>query len=442
MQPILNMLCEDYSREKVGSFYVYYDLKPKKYYGRQIPEKLWTATSNYNEKDVGLSFDRNVDTLWGTIEHKREGMFYELDLGKTYDIFKIALFNYNHWQNYPIDMVLKVSQDGINWKRIYIPSRSDTLFWSGPRLYRHLEDGRMELIFEPVKCRYIKIIQNGFLVRDPWEINEIFVWEYTGDRLIEKSESNEIYNFLSNENITNVYADFWMSAMIDQLSDGRIKTLKAYNKQYPDKEDTSKFIDLTKDTAFIIDNENVNGFIEIISPLNLDFKTQEFKNYTCFYTKKDFCINEMLFWDGYGLLKTNRLFAPLSKNITTIKKETIFKGGIKFLGYSANYSNGKLYMDYFWQVKKIPLDTFVYVHFVKNGKVVFQNDHPLLVQFSLPEGSENNEIFRESYILDNIPPGTYDIVMGLWLPEDKKRIPIKYPNKGESKVKLRNICIF
>lgn len=378
LEPMFNMLCKSYRNVQIGPFYIYYNLKPLEYYGNMLNPKRWKANSNYNNKNIGYAFDRNADTYWGTIINKTKGMYFELDLGSVNKIYKIALFNNGHWKNFPGEISLEISKDGKEWEKVFVPRNPEPLFISGPRLYWHLEDGRIEFMFYPKECRFLKITQDIEDSQNPWEINEIFMWEYLGEKAFDTSKAMN----LKKNGIDKLYCDFWLSAKIG----GKLKPI---NKQYPHRENTSRLIDVDEKTAFIIDNE-------IIKPPPT---------------------SEYLYWSGYGPLKTNRLKELPAQN----KKEIIFKGGIKFLGYNITTNNKTLNIDYFWQIKKIPRDIFVFVHFVKDGKVIFQNDHPLLEKFPLIEVHE--EIFRESYTIENPPSGNYDIILGLWKPnKDNKRI--------------------
>lgn len=449
LEPMFDMLCRNYSRTKIGPFFIYYDFQPNGYYGKMIQPDIWNAKASNNNKDIKSAFDRNVDTYWGTIVHKNKNMYFELDLGAIYKIYKISLFNNGHWRNFPLSISVEISQDGKNWNKITVPENPAPLFLSGPRLYWHLEDGRIELVFPPVSCRYIKIKQDEINSLDPWEINEIFIWEYLGNREIKLSEFIKIYNFLNENNIKNVYADFYLSAKIHKLSNGKIRTLRPINKQYPHKKYTSRFVEPDKDTAFIIDNENK------FSIPDFKMRKKEFKNYTTFLFKESPKTSRIFYWSGYGMLKTNRLnqFIDSNKkeiNPDGVSRTIIFKGGFKFLGYDITLLNQTLKINYFWEINKIPKGIFVFVYFMKDNKIVFQNDHPLLEQFSLAEPPKPHKIFRESYTkifresytIKNIPSGAYDIVMGLYIPKkNNKRIEIISPTPKKSKMSIGKIVI-
>lgn len=438
LEPMLDMLCKSYKKARIDDFYIYYDFEPRGY-GRLLSPKEWRSISSYNQGDAQFAYDKNIDRYWCTIKTKSRGMYFKLDLGRRYKICRVAVLNANHWRNYWGEILIEVSPDGKKWTRINMPRKPEPLFFSGPRLYWHLLDGRFEFAAEPVECRYIKIFQCGRDRSNPWEINEIFVWEYAGERTIDSSEAQEIYDFLQGKNIKNVYADFWLSAKINAFSDGKINTIQPMNHRYPERGGLSRFIQPKKDTAFIIDNENTGEFEELAGLYNLKIAKKTFKDYVCFLIEENHGISDIFFWSGYGLLKTNRL--SNNKEIL-LKKDAIFKGGFRFLGYSYKKDGGLFTMDYFWQTKMVPKDIFAFVYFMQDNKIIFQNDHPLLEQFPLTETPEKNEIFRETYIFKNPPHGRYDIYIGLCLPKkNQERLKTVYPIPNKSKIYLGQIEI-
>lgn len=427
LEPMFNMICRDYTKSQIGPFFIYYNFRPVKYYGRMIQADLWKANSNYNNNDTIFAFDRNADTYWGTTKPKGKGMYFELDMDRPYKIYKIALFNNGHWRNFPLDITLEVSNDAKHWDEIEVPKNPEPLFLVGPRPYWHLQDGRIELVFSPRRFRYIKISQASEDSQHPWEINEIFVWEYLGEKDFSDSEIMDIYNFLTKKGIDNIYADFFISAKLNKTN---IRTLKPINKQYPFRENTSRLIDVDKNTAFIIDNEN----LEMFNNLGIEVEKEYFDNYTCIYLKNSQSIAEYLYWSGFGPLRTNRMKIQAGFN----KREINFKGGFKFLGFNTTISNGTLNIDYFWQLRKFPKDIFAFVHFVKDGRIIFQNDHPLLERFPFGETITGKEIFKESYTLEDIPSGTYSIILGLWVPDKNKRLEIE---NGKAEVIIGSVRI-
>jgi len=444
IEAYLDMLSNRHDKTTMGDFNIYYNFQPKGQCGQLIPSSLWSAESNYNTKDAKFAFDRNIDKYWCSIGKKHKGTYLKLDMGKVYEIYKLAIYNSEHWRNYSFNITVEVSSDEKKWTRINVPNMLEPLFVSGPRLYTHIKDGRFELVFKPTKCRYLKIINNGptsMYEKHPWEINEIFVWTYQGTRKIEFSEAEEIYNFISQQKITSIYADFWLSAKIDSLSNGKIKTIKPINERYPEN-GLSRFFQIMNGDGFIIDNENIEEFKQTILPLGINLMENQFKNYTLYWNENNIRLSEIFFWSGYGILKTNRFMPPLEENIIETPTEIIFENGAKLLGYNAKKEGGNLHIDYFWQIKKLPNNLFMFVYFLNGENIIFQNDHPLLEQFPLTKVPKSDNIFRESYILKNVPSGTYDISIGLWNPKkSNKRIKIIHPSHRGSKAHIGTISI-
>jgi hypothetical protein len=297
-------------------------------------------------------------------------------------------------------------------------------------------------MFTPAKCRYIKINQDAGGTLHPWEMNEIFVWEYKAERAINITEAKEISDFLMQINAGFVYADFWLSAKIRDFSKNKIKTLRPINVCRLNNKCTSRLIKLDKCTAFVIDNENTSEFEKTAFSLGIKIQKQFFQNFTCYWLTDIPETPYLSYWSGYGLLKTNRTSPTNASKIIQNKIEVIFKGEIKLLGYNIETGNGTLSIDYFWQLKYFPRNIFVFVYFMRDNKIVFQNDHPLLEQFPFAGIISEDEIFKESYKLENLPSGTYEICLGLCVPKDNnRRIEILYPKHAKSKTALGEITI-
>jgi hypothetical protein len=437
-----NMLCESYARQTIGPYSIYYDFVTKKDYGRLVPIDKWRAVSNYNQEYSSFAFDRDVNTYWNSGVHKKKGMYFQLDMGCQYKIYKFSLHNYFHWNNYPSKIKVKVSMDGQKWDTLKVPEYVFPVFLSSQVLCWHRDDGRFELLFSPVDCRYIRIEQEEEDAINPWEINELFVWEYLGERKREFLELEDIYKYLSEKNIKILYADFWLSSKIYMMSNKMIVALRPFNQNYPYRNNASMLMSPDEGICFIVDKENVREFENIMPLLNADIERKEFENYVCFYVKKVRCSPEMFFWSGYGLLKTNFIDAFYECKIKWNKMKIGFDGGFVFLGYNIVQKGNDVFIDYFWKIKRMPKDTFVFVHFVQRDKIIFQNDHVLLEQLPLFHKIPDNVILKETCRITNPPKGDYDIVIGLYKHgKTDRRIKIKYPKGNKSKIDIGKVTI-
>lgn len=479
----------------------YYNITPFPYKIKAITPSKWKAESNYNGNIVNFAFDRNFNKFWTSRYPKKNGMIFTIDMINIHTICKIQIFNMHHYINYPSSLKIQVSTDGDKWTDTAILETIQPLFWSGPRLYWHLIDGRVEVIFKPVEARFIRLTQIGEDSINPWEINEMFVYKYLDNEEFKikdyVKDLKRITNLLIDKRINFVYADFWPSARIRQISKNSIQSLVPYTRFLPPRENMSCEVSLRNELAFVISKETASEFETILNEFELPYKKIIFKKYNCYYFEyldKDFESMPSLFWIGNSVIKhslkeTSKWFCDRAKkaekegnidkaidyykkavkycpktflayqalakyNIPKYKEivkrrftpktntSVKFLNGLEFLGY--NIKGGKLKagstykVNYFWTINKELKDNFiVFIYFIKNDMIVFQNDHELLFISQKPLKFMEGERFKENLLLQippNAEPGVYKIVMGLKYKDIGKRIKIIDPrNKRKTK---------
>lgn len=496
----LNNICESYDFQSE----FFYNFKPHPYKAKVIPPVGWHAYANNNARDARYAFDRNYDNYWMSRGGKKCGMDFTVDTGRLHSLCKIEIYNADKYSNYPYSCKIQVSPDGKIWQDVGYIENVQTFFWSGPRLYWHLVDGRLEWFFKPVCARYVRLVSMGEDKNNPWIINEIYLYEYAGSKKYKTrdyiKEAKDIVNFLRRNGIDFAYADFWLSAKIRQMAKdkinpapssgvldlarsiiapfhfhskpqgfrgrGGIKALVPYNAYLPPKENTSRRVYLNSKKALVVRNGDTSELEGILKEFNLSFRKQEFKNYVCYYfpeMNKKFESISSLMWIGTGLVKyslkeySNWLyglgryeealkyypnnflaylhakFFPSTKYFPQVNVSILFANDVQFLGYSVRTKKiipGKtIRIEYFWDVQKEPKDSIsIFVYFEKDGRIVFQNDHKFLYQFSRPLSPLKEERFREILKLKipgGIGRGAYKVIIGLWDENTKKRIHIK-----------------
>jgi hypothetical protein len=245
---------------------------------------------------------------------------------------------------------------------------------------------------------------------------------------------------------------------------------------------------LAKSKALLVEKANSVDIINVLNELDVPFKIKPFKYYYCFYFPELGEDNESMpgiMWGGKCLLKNAQKFyskwlfergryqdalksyknnysayvrcetpngvrvngqiIPRTMFYPEIQKAVLFVNDVRFLGYSLRNKHirpGKVIrLDYFWEVQGEPeYNLSVFVYFIKDGNIVFQQDHKFLYQFARPLNPLEGERFRETLKLNvpsNIPLGKYDIVFGLWNKATKKRVYIK----DNAKKKISKKCI-
>lgn len=448
-----------YKEVNFGKYSVWYDISVPNYYGRNILPADWTARSNYGTDLAGFSFDRNIDFTWTSLAPKKDDMWFLLDVGKVYKIFKIVIYNGDHIHNYPSSYRVEISIDGKEWDVIQDGRDKEPIFVSGPRVYWHYVYGRWEDIFNPREARYIRLTLLDNSEVHPWEINEVFVYEYIGTKEINcETALSELADFLRKNSILFVYTDFWPSASIKECD---IQTLNPFLDRYPKQIYTKRNVVLNKNVAFVVNTDEMFGIEDILSSYNIPYKKEIISHYIVYYfdsLPKEFEYMPGLVWAGETVLKGNfkdrswylyklgegfvkereldkaiRCFKDAidcyRNNIRAyyslaelndegmqdfylreykLRTEPKIKGGarfgkdIEFLGFSIDrdaYSPGDtITIDYYWRIERaIQGDLFVYAHFIRDKEIIFQNDHPFLEIYPRHLSPFKGEIFWERY---------------------------------------------
>lgn len=446
-----------FSKAGVSGKEVFYDIIKPSIIGKAVISKDWKITGNYNLQKIRGAIDRNYDNYWNSRNAKRNIYPYvQVDLGKSYYIYKVIIFNKGYLDANP-EVKIYVSNDGTEWDMRTDVSAVEPIFWSGPRPYYERWFGRYEFWFAPVEARYIKVEYPIKEHKERIEIDEVFVYQYKGMEKIDldtyKECIIEVVNFLKGKNIDFIYADFWPSVKIREISKGNIKTLRIINKVYPYREYTSRELKLDSKIAFLINNEDIDEFVNILNESGIKLERKDFGYYSLFYSAVPVGAKEFVWW-GLGLLKTGMADYDISKWKYPPKEkiDAKFENGIEFLGYNLYtpknlIPNRYIKIDYFWKVfKEPPKNLFVFVHFIKDKKIVFQNDHPFLEQYLIRQIPPSGRIFKETYLI-KVPNGAdigeYNISLGLWLPEKSKRIIIKDPaRKKRSSIKIGGLYVY
>lgn len=454
---VLDNICMSYDFQQE----LFYNFKPHPYRTRVVRLKGSPA------------YDRNYDNYWATKAGKKTDMSFTIDMGRPYTICKIEILNAHHRFNYPISCKIQVSKDRHDWQEAAYIKNIQPLFWSGPRPYWRLVDGRLEWFFKPVEARFVRLVQIGEDPENPWEINEMFIYEYLGYeryRIMDfVKDAKDIISFCIKKNINFIYADFWLSAKTRDISKGKVEALAPYNSYLPLRKNMSREVVLGRDRAFVVRLGDAEGLETIFSEFELPFKKVIFRQYAFYYLPnlpKEYESMPSLMWIGIGMVRhslkdysdwlyrhgyykkalryyPNNFMAylrckilPHTRFFPDMPKTISFVNGIRFLGYSLRGSKlrqgGMVRMEYFWEVQKEPDENLcVFVHFVKDGSIIFQNDHKFLYQFSRPLVPLEGERFREVLRLkipEGIQPGVYQIIFGLWDEKKGQRIYVKDPS--------------
>jgi hypothetical protein len=196
---------------------------------RQVPAVALRATASHAAGAMQQALDRDMDSFWMSDEHKRPGMWVELDLGRPLTVGMVRLWNRGeHHGNYAMDLRVETSVDGTVWREAVKRSATDYFYWSGPRVYAWEWGYRWEARFPPVEARFVKITQYEDDRRSPWAIAESYVYEDLGARAPGWTGEEDVLRRIRDLGLDRVYADRWMSARIAESSQERIETVTPF----------------------------------------------------------------------------------------------------------------------------------------------------------------------------------------------------------------------
>lgn len=96
-------------------------------------------------------------------------------------------------------------------------------------------------------------------------------------------------------------------------------------------------------------------------------------------------------------------------------------------------------MSYYWQaLRPITEDLAVFVHFVRNGRYCFGQDHAPLHGHYPTSRWQTGEL-RERYqvrLPEELPAGEYEIRIGLYNPKTRSRLPVDAHPSPSERVRL------
>jgi hypothetical protein len=198
---------------------------------RQVPAAALRAAASHETGAMQHVVDRDMDSFWMSNEHKRPGMWVELDLGRPLTVGMVRLWNRGeHHGNYAMDLRVETSVDGKVWHEAVKRSATDYFYWSGPRVYAWEWGYRWEARLPPVEARFVRITQYEDDRRSPWVIAEAYVYEDLGTRAPGRTGEQEVLRRIRDLGLERVYADRWMSARIAESSRERIETVTPFTQ--------------------------------------------------------------------------------------------------------------------------------------------------------------------------------------------------------------------
>ncbi len=210
--------------DQIGPFVVI------RYQGKTIQDyeavspRDWTLTVHPNPSAAGNLADRDAASGWTTNGPQEPGQWVTVDLGKRERLGRMDL-GVPLWQDIPQSFRLEGSLDGRNWLSLAeISDYIGPFFSAGPQAYLKVRRGRVQVVFPPRDLRYLRFVQEGKTSVRSWSANEIFIYR-PGARPAENPSPPKLLSLLNREGVRYFYADPWLSARINRLSNGAIQTV-------------------------------------------------------------------------------------------------------------------------------------------------------------------------------------------------------------------------
>ncbi len=107
------------------------------------------------------AIDGRAGTRWSTRDLQRPGMWFEIDLKKTWLVNRLFLDNGASPHDYPRGYVVQLSGDRIQWQEVARNNQNSQA---------------LDVEFSPHPARYIRIEQTGSVNNFWWSIHEAIVW--------------------------------------------------------------------------------------------------------------------------------------------------------------------------------------------------------------------------------------------------------------------------
>lgn len=293
-------------------YIIFYNFSPPLQSFREILPDDFKIIASCQQKNALNIFDRKITTAWSTQKPAKPGDFLVIDLKQSCLLGKIEWLpeEYSKLKGRTLGgFEIFTSPDGQNWTQATkIKEITAPVFWSGPRPVWPEENGRVSLVFEPVKTRFIKIVQTKKSSKNLWSIRELFLYSPDDRRPDRDFKTDRLLDFLNQKSPQLVVCDYWLSSTIAFLSNSKIKTIRQFNEiPYNEKSSQKNYRELAigPKTIFVIRPDEAQALETSLQKIALDFKKIKIDSWLVYHDLNPLsCKNLKFFWDGTHLLET------------------------------------------------------------------------------------------------------------------------------------------
>ncbi len=237
MRETLRAAGQSVRETRIGRFVVL-EASPRWPHGfASVPPDRWTLSASHRSTDLGYLVDRDAGTRWSIGEHQQPGSWVQVDLGSDEDVARVDLLTLD-WQEVPAGLRVEWSRDGQAWQEaVSVPRYWGPLFFSEQHPFLRVRRGRVQAAFDPVRARFLRIVQTGEAARHAWSARELFLYrpvppEPSGSPRRPVPEPDELTRALREEGVRFVYANHWLSARVLAAGDGAVGAVGALDSNF------------------------------------------------------------------------------------------------------------------------------------------------------------------------------------------------------------------
>lgn len=308
--PSLRVIGGSCRNEKVDHYDLYDRFLPPLQSYREIPLEGVRITTSDRPEDVGQMTDRRLDTGWSSGRSRSPGMWMRIDLGKSYPLGMIRLFNPGAQHgNYSLNLEIEASLDNVHWQKVIPETKMDFYYWDGPRMYYWELNYHWQCRLSPMKARFLKIKNKEQEDRFPWNIAELYLYEDRGEQKKESFDHRIMADKIQGLGLKRIYAGRWLSAKIKERFGDTIRTVQTFTEASFARWPRSRVVEFGPETGFILDQQDQSGFEEMLSAAGIQLACEPLGRWNLYYFKKWGLREKPLkayrgfWWTGFGLLQ-------------------------------------------------------------------------------------------------------------------------------------------
>jgi hypothetical protein len=131
-----------------------------------LANNLFDISVSHNKEDAELISDGDRNTSWDSkLPYRERSQYLEINLKDIYEVSQITIDVFNNKDQNNVGFVVSTSVDGTNWQEVFYSA-----------IYPPKDNGKIDIYFEPIKSKFIRIEQIGHHEVAPWVISELAIY--------------------------------------------------------------------------------------------------------------------------------------------------------------------------------------------------------------------------------------------------------------------------